>query len=155
LSTIPARFSDRGVVGDLSGMATAFFEPMGLSFTVKQVYEFGQSNFWNHLRKKRPYRDFRKQFDIPGDFGSVGIATAKAFETIYNKLRALEPARRKEIAELPQEEALAALEKVTAVHIGQVRFIDGVFRPVFQDGDRQYVIDAMGTPFMACGCRKG
>jgi len=67
----------------------------------------------------------------------------------------LEPARKKEIAELPQKHAMAALKKVTAVHIGQVRFIDGVFRPVFQDGDRQYVIDAMGTPFMACGCRKG
>jgi len=23
-------------------------------FTVKQVYEFGESNFWNHLRKKDP-----------------------------------------------------------------------------------------------------
>jgi hypothetical protein len=105
------------------------------------------------LRHKSPYRDFRKKFNLPGHVGDG--TTATAFETIYNKLRALEPARKKEIAELPQKHAMAALKKVTAVHIGQVRFIDGVFRPVFQDGDRQYVIDAMGTPFMACGCRKG
>jgi hypothetical protein len=79
-------------------------------FSVKQVYEFGQKNFWNHLHKKRQFREFRKHFNLPGHLDNS--ASGKAFETIYNILRALEPSPRKEIAELPQKEALAILKEI-------------------------------------------